>query len=117
MPWTLGVSKGEIMKRVEEALQILLLGGEFMDVRNHAEENKWGVGATQIRRYMSKAYDLIQKRAEKDKGRLLARHLMQRRTMYARAMEQNDIRAALAVAQDEAELIGLYPPKKTALTT
>jgi hypothetical protein len=44
--------------------------------------------------------------------KLLRRHLAQRRTLYARAVNNGELRTALAVARDEAELLGLYPARQ-----
>ena len=38
------------------------------------------------------------------------------RDLYARAVTTGEIRTALACLQDEADLLGLYPPKKVAPT-
>ncbi len=46
----------------------------------------------------------------KDRAKLLARHLMQRRLLYAKALETGDWRGALAALKDEAELECLYDP-------
>jgi hypothetical protein len=47
---------------------------------------------------------------EKDRNKLLARHLAQRRLLYAKALGTGDWRAALSVLKDEAELQRLYDP-------
>jgi hypothetical protein len=110
-------TSAQVLTRVEEVLQIVLLGGELHDLREHARENGWNLSDGQLRRYQSRALELARERLDKDRGRLMARHLLQRRAMYARAMKAGDWRTALSVAKDEAELLGLYPPKKIAPTT
>jgi hypothetical protein len=116
-------TKAVVLQRVEAVLQIVLLGGEFPDIRQYASENDpdtgrpWNVSERQLWRYQQAALKLCVRRLEKDREKTFARHLLQRRAMYARAMEAGDWRTALAVAKDEAELHGLYPPKKVAPTS
>lgn len=105
-------TQATVAQRVEEVLQIILLGGEIHDLREHAREMKWNVSDGQLRRYQTDALEVCKGRIEKDRDKLFARHLLQRRTLYARAMEANDLRTALAVVKDEAELQGIYPAKQ-----
>src|SRR5262249_36174802 len=58
--------------------------------------------------YVRASDELLVGRLEKDRDKLLARHVAQRRALYARAVHAADYRTALAVARDEAELQGLY---------
>jgi hypothetical protein len=109
-------TKAQVRERIEETLQIVLLGGELHDLREHARENNWNLSDGQLYRYQQRAYELCKKRAERDREKLFARHLLQRRALYARAMESADWRTALSIAKDEAELYGLYAPKKIAPT-
>jgi hypothetical protein len=50
--------------------------------------------------------------AHRDQKQLLGRHLMQRRALYARAMKVSDVKTALNVLKDEAQLQGLYTAVK-----
>jgi hypothetical protein len=97
-----------VIQRVEEVLKIRLLGAEFHDIREYAVEKQWNVSDTQLRRYIEKSDELLLDYIEKRRDRLMARHLAQRRALYARAMETGDLRTALAVVKDEAELQALY---------
>ncbi len=105
-------TKQTLERRIEEVMHIILLGGEMHDLREYAREKKWNVADSTLYRYMADALELCRARVEKDRDKLIARHLMQRRSLYARAMEANDLRTALAVVKDEAELYGLYPAAK-----
>ncbi len=64
---------------------------------------------SQLRRYITASDRLCTKYFDAKAGHLLARHLLQRRRLYAHAMEAGDWRTALAVLRDEAELERLYP--------
>jgi hypothetical protein len=103
-------SKATIMKRIETVVQIITLGGEFHDVREYAHKNQWQISDGQLRRYYDQALDLLEARMEKDRNKTRARHLAQRRALYARALKDGDLRTALAAAKDEAVLYGIYPP-------
>jgi hypothetical protein len=106
-----------VRQRVEEIFRLRLGGAEFHDIREYADatadqEGKprqpWGVSDTQLRRYIHKADALFKERIDARADHLLARHIAQRRRLYAHALEMGDLRTALAVARDEAELEGLY---------
>ena len=63
---------------------------------------------SQIRRYVAKANDLIAASGRAHRKKLFRRHLAQRRNLYAKAVSQGDIRAALACLDSEAKLCGLF---------
>lgn len=113
-------------RRVGELLRIRLDGAEWWDVCEYvrskeAEEGSaWALprGASpmsesQIRRLMAKADALVFASHERSRKKLFRRHLAQRRNLYAKAVLAGDYRTALACAADEAEMLGLYPPKRT----
>jgi hypothetical protein len=75
-------------------------------------EDETPLSERQIRRYIEKADRLIDESTRESRKRALRRHLARREAMYAKAMNAGDIRTALAVAQDEAKLRGLYPAEK-----
>ncbi len=111
-------SKAEVLNRVEAVYKLRLGGAEFHDIREYAAapEQGWGVSDSQLWRYVRAADKLMKDRLDAKAEHLLARHLLQRRQLYAHAMGAGDYRTALAVLQDEAKLEGLYPPTKVAPT-
>jgi hypothetical protein len=108
-----------VLKRVEEVFRLRLGGAEFHDIYEHANapQQAWNVSKSQVRRYIALADRLMRKRFDAKAPHLLALHLLQRRTLFARAVEAGDYGTALRVLQDEARLEGLYPPVKVAPTT
>jgi hypothetical protein len=107
----------KLKRRVQEVMQLILAGAEYHDVRQYAAEHDWGVSERQTRRYIAAAYRRIAEVMDREREEIFARHLMQRRALYARCLKANDLRAALGVLRDEAELHGLYPATKIAPTT
>lgn len=116
-------------RRIEELLRIRLDGAEWWDIREYVSEKEKEPGSVwelppdakplsdaQLRRYVNKADKLIAESCRSSRKKLFRRHLAQRRNLFAKAVSQGDIRTALAVSRDEAELLGLYPPKKIAPT-
>lgn len=114
-----------VARRIEEILRIRLDGAEFWDVlryvaeKQQAAEAPWIVpeGAKPLAErtiwwYVARADQLIAASCRASRKKLLRRHLAQRRNLYAKAINQGDIRTALAVLQDEAKLLGLYPATK-----
>jgi hypothetical protein len=110
-------TKATIRQRVEEVLQIRLAGAEFWNIRQYAAEKEWHVSDRQLWRYVAQTDQLLAEQLDKDRDKILNRHVAQRRTLYARAVQTGDYRAALAVLADEAKLWGLYAPQKLAPTT
>lgn len=98
-----------VAARIAEVMQLLLDGNSFHDLKRHADDRGWKIGAKQLRRYMTAANKAIVSEQQTDRKGTLARHLAQRRMLYARALGMNDVRTALKVLQDEARLLGLYP--------
>ncbi len=109
--------KATVSRRVQDVVRLLLAGAEFAEIRQYASALEWGVSDRQLRRYVERAYKRLAKSTARDRDQLLGRHLMQRRALYARSIKGNDLRTALQILRDEANLQGLYPPTKIAPTT
>jgi hypothetical protein len=117
-------TQATIRQRVEELLSIRLEGATFLDARRYVAE-KEGEGVTPwtipeggkpvsertLWRYLQQTDKLLAQTCRESRKRLLRRHLAQRRHLYAAAYQQGDIKTALSVLKDEAELRGLYPAK------
>jgi hypothetical protein len=125
-------TKAQVQMRVEEVLTIRLDGAEFWHVREYAREKEKKEGSAwhlaegqnplsdgQLWRYIGKADKMIAESCRASRKKLLRRHLAQRRNLYGKAVNQGDLRTALAVVKDEAELLNLYPTKESnvSLTT
>jgi len=116
-----------VRQRTEEVLRILLDGAESpWDTCAYVREKEAEAGSawevpeggkplseSQIRRYVSKANALIDESCRARRKKLLRRHLAQRRNLYAKAVSQGDIRAALACLDSEAKLTGLFEDEVT----
>lgn len=111
-------TNAEVKRRVHEVFKLRLGGAEFADIREYASalEQSWNVSDSQIWRYIQSADELCEKYFDAKARHLLARHLLQRRQLYAHCLSAGDFRTALSVLKDEAELEGLYPAEKVALT-
>lgn len=102
----------EVARRVEEVLRIRLDGAQYHDVVQYAAEKHWDLKERQLREYMARADDLLVRRQEKSRKRLIARRVAQREALYARCVNAADHRTALAVLSDLDKLQGLYPEKE-----
>lgn len=116
-------TKATVQQRVEEVLELRLAGAEFHQIRKYANvpdpqsgRKPWGVSDSQLWRYIRAGDELLAEILDKDRERLLNRHIAARRRLLSRAVAQNDLSNARALLKDEAELLGLYPPTKTQLT-
>jgi hypothetical protein len=107
-------SKVEVAKRVEEVFRLRLGGAEYADIVQYASapEQSWDVSERQIRNYIAAADRLVKERFDAHAGHLLARHLLQRRLLYAHAVGAGDFSTALRVLDSEAKLEGLFPAER-----
>jgi hypothetical protein len=115
-------TKATVLRRVEEVLRIRLEGAAFWDVREYAREQEAKEGSAwhvaeggkplsdgQLWRYIARADRMILESARASGRKALRRHLARREYLYAKANRQGDVKAALAVLRDMAELQDLYP--------
>ncbi len=109
-------TKVEVARRVEAVMQLRMLGKTTTEISHFMAEQGWHVSLRQVARYGQQADELLVETLKESRERMLYRHLGQRRTLYGIAMKQNDVKTALAVLRDEAELLGLYAPKRTELS-
>src|SRR5262249_18513877 len=116
-------TKAEIAQRVEAVFELRLGGAGFADIRQYASaptdrEGKplepWDVSDRQLWRYIDAAARLCRGRYAAPAPHLLARPLLRRERLSARAREVSDYKTALAVLKDEAELEGPYRRDPTA---
>jgi hypothetical protein len=98
----------EVAKRIDEILRIRIDGAQYHDVVQYVAEKGWDLKERQVRNYMRKADDLLVERQERNRKRLVARHVAQREALFARAVNGADHRTALAILTDLAKLQGLY---------
>jgi hypothetical protein len=102
-----------IRQRVEEILNLRLLGALPTDLRRHAEEAGWNVSDRQLQRYTATADKLMAEALAESRPGLKGYHFAARRALFARTVSVSDYRTALSVLKDEAELLDLYPAKKS----
>ena len=100
--------------RVEEILRLRIDGAEFHDLVQYASEKRWGISERQLRTYIRRADELLVERLDRNRRRVVARHLVQRQALYARALNAADYRTSLAILDSEAKLRSLYPEKGVA---
>jgi hypothetical protein len=118
-------NKALIARRVDDVLRIRLDGAEFWNVRRCVSESEkkegsaWFLpeGAASLSdatlwRYIAQADKKIAESCRASSKKLLRRHLAQRRHIYAKALGADELRTALAALDSEAELLGLFPPKR-----
>ncbi|HJZ55893.1 MAG TPA: hypothetical protein VKE74_13070 [Gemmataceae bacterium] len=101
-----------LTQRIEEVLLIRLDGAQFHDVVRFGSEKGWNVGERMIRKYIRRADELLAERLDHRRRRVIARHIAQRETLYARAVNAADYRTALAILMDLDRLLGLYPDQQ-----
>jgi hypothetical protein len=115
-------TKEQTEARVKDLVRIMLDGAipawdlcEFVREQEETEGSNWHLAEgdkplsySQIRRYAARAEKLISATYRASTKKDLRRHLAQRRNLYAKAVSQGDIRAALSCLDSEAKLLGLF---------
>jgi hypothetical protein len=110
-------SKAIVQARVAEVLKMRLAGAEFHDIVQYASETDeatsrpWNVTERQLRNYVRDSDLLLARSLEEKVKPLFNLHRAQRRDLFRQALQTGDLRTALSVLKDEAELLGLYPGK------
>lgn len=99
-------------ERVAEVLAIRLDGAQVHDVVRYAAEKGWGLTEAAAAELVARADALLVKRLDRSRARALARHVAQRESLYARAVNAGDYRTALAALQDLAKLQAVYPDRQ-----
>ncbi len=110
-------SAEELKVRVEEVLQLLLAGAGPWDVEQYAKQKQWEVTEKTLRRYRRAAEKALKPSIEKRRDKLLTLHLAKLRDLYAKALNNGDVRTALLVLKSEQELMGLCKHDKKERTT
>ncbi len=114
-------SKATVLLRLLEIVRIRLDGAKLWDVCEYVREEEGKDGSpwkradgdkplsdSQIARYVKRADDTIAESTRERRRQSLVKNLARRDHMYARAMNAGDVRTALAVADSEAKLRGLF---------
>jgi hypothetical protein len=121
-------TKAQVEARVTEILRIRLDGAEIWDIREYVREMEQKEGSpwqlaegqkplsdSQLWRYIARADREVAASCRASRKKLVRRHLAQRRNIFGKAMSAGDYRAALAAAESEAKLQGLFDiPARTA---
>lgn len=101
----------EYDQRIETARQMILSGLDASAICRDMT-SRFEVSTRQAERYVSEAHERLKERFLLDRAALFAEHIAHRRDMRYRARRAKDLRMELAVAQDEAKLLGLYSPEE-----
>ncbi|MBX9677155.1 MAG: hypothetical protein K2X38_00230 [Gemmataceae bacterium] len=112
--------------RVTSLVRILLDGAATWDVREFVAqeernpESPWFLQEGEqprsyagIMKCLRTAKQVVAAEGNDDREQLLRQHIAKRNTVYAKAMESGDLRAALACLDSQAKLLGLFPKEKT----
>jgi hypothetical protein len=119
---TMKATKTEIQLRVSDLVQFRLEGARFWDVRQYVTEKERQPGSIRYRgenakalsdatlwRYIRWADELIEEDTRSSRKKRIRLHVAKRQNLFAKAISQGDVRTALAAADSEAKLLGLFP--------
>src|SRR5262245_57396030 len=110
--------KATVMQRVEAILQLRIQGASLADIRQYASQQAppWNVSERPLQRYILASGQLLRQRQDQGRSRMLGLHLARRDWLYAAALSVNDYATAARILKDQAELLALYPAKRTELS-
>ena len=109
-------SKFEKDGRVEEVRKMMIFGTSRDEVIRYAKE-KWQISERTVDYYIAEAREINFSSIRTNPQEVLANALAHRQLLRSQAYEQNDLRLAFKIAQDEAKLLGLYNINKPPRTT
>jgi len=114
-------SKAQVLVRVTELYRIRLAGAKLLDIQEYVREQEQTDGSAwkladgekplseaQICVYIKRADAAIAASTKESRKRSLVKNLARREDLFAKAVNAGDIRTALAVADSEAKLRGLF---------
>lgn len=94
-------------ERIREVVRIRIDGAQIHDVADYAADKGWGLTDQQVRDLVRLADNRLAANTERNRRRILARHIAQLEALYARAVNGADYRTALAVLSSLARVQGL----------
>ena len=94
--------------RVAEVLRIRIDGAQLHDVVDYAAEKAWAATEADCVALIRAADTLLVRRQDRNRRRVLARHIAQREALYARALNGADYGTAARLLNDMAKLQGLF---------
>jgi len=110
-------TKAEIEARVTEIYRLLLAGASRRDLFRFASERAgWNVTERMVERYAAAATKAITTSAAYDRDYQLGMAIEQLRNIYARSYAIQDFKTALNARRELNELLGLYAPRRIAMT-
>ena len=101
------ITRIELEQRVLKVGEMLIDGESRYAIIQYALKT-WGVKASQVDKYIAKAYEKWQESFEKEHKHIITWHLIARKKLYKQCLDNDDRRTALAVLHDIADLQGLY---------
>jgi hypothetical protein len=112
-------SDATVQQRVEQIVELRLLGATLADVRRFAsqQEPPWELSDRQLQRLMQKSNKEIARLTDRNVKHRFNLHVARREALYARAVAMNDFGTAARILRDLGELESLYPVRKIAPTT
>jgi hypothetical protein len=107
-----GWTRAQIHQYVSKRKHNPVVGPVDPDTWDPNQEPGWDIGTRAIDEYMSRAKELMREFAITKRDEVLGRTLERREDLYKQAREHMDLKTALAIDQDTARLLDLYPEQK-----
>ncbi len=103
----------EERRRLRRVMALIVGGSGRLEIHHIASQEGWGLHLRSVQDYMVKARKEINLVVDKRREDFLSDVLSRRILMFATAMQNGDVKTALAADDSFAELLGLFPPKAT----
>ena len=118
-------SLAEVERRVTIVYELMVKGftrPQIIEYCNKRAEQvgsdglSWDVDIRTIDSYIAQARDLLKTKAATVRDEVFGRTLERREDLYQEARQHMDLKTALAIDQDTARLLDLYPEQKTRMS-
>lgn len=111
-----GYSRPQIHQYVSKRKSIPVLESPDPDYWDPTVEPSWDIETRAIDEYMARARELMRAHSQTIRDEAMGRTLERREDLYKEAREHMDLKTALAIDQDTARLLDLYPEQKTKIS-
>lgn len=110
-------TNAELDRRINQVMKLIVNGVDRAGILQYtSEKTEWNVTDRTIDDYIAKATEIIKTYSAPLREDEMGKAMLRLTNLYARNMQINDFKAALATQKEINALLGMYAPEKKELT-
>lgn len=111
-------TQAELEVRIQEMVKLVLSGlDRSAIIRYIAEKTNWDITDRTVDKYLQSARERIAEHGALDRAYEIGKAISRLNNLYARNLQINDFKAALATQKEINALFGLYEPQRLDVTS